>query len=134
MGSVIFVVMGILEFRIRILKDLNPKLQFISNNWNRNENTLSLAIDKFSNYSQFFSLSITFDTAFQMLFLSSRKALCISFSSTNLTASGWRSRLTGPHVEMLNYAHCYQNALSDNDKQWLCIAITYRTVLQFQYF
>jgi len=63
------IVMGILEFRIRILKDSNPKSQFISNNWNRSENTLALV--QVFHHSQSFSLYVTFKTAFQALFLSS---------------------------------------------------------------
>jgi len=46
--AILLLVMGTLEFRIfQILKDSNPKPQFISNNWNQNENTIALAVDKF---------------------------------------------------------------------------------------
>jgi len=70
--------MGILKFRIfriRILKDSNSKPQFISNNWNWNENTLALTVDNKRHHLQSFSLYIrpTFETAFQKLFLSSLK-------------------------------------------------------------
>ena len=34
--------LGILEFRIRILKDSNRKSQFISNSWDRNDNSNQL--------------------------------------------------------------------------------------------